>query len=46
MTTLRFVGRPFEGFERALQRQMDSFADAVDTDVTFERDHRPLPEIH
>jgi multiple sugar transport system substrate-binding protein len=46
MPTLRFVGRPFEGFERALQRQMDSFTDTVDRDVTFERDHRPLPEIH
>ncbi|WP_152043124.1 ABC transporter substrate-binding protein [Salinigranum salinum] len=46
MPTLRFVGRPFEGFERALQRQMDSFTETVDRDVTFERDHRPLPEIH
>lgn len=43
-TTLRFVGRPFEGFERALDRQMESFAE--DRDVEFERDHRPLPEIH
>jgi multiple sugar transport system substrate-binding protein len=43
-TTLRFVGRPFEGFERALDRQMDSFAETHD--VEFERDHRPLPEIH
>ncbi|MCU4975452.1 sugar ABC transporter substrate-binding protein [Halobacteria archaeon AArc-m2/3/4] len=46
MPTLRFIGRPFEGFERALQRQIDSFAEHVDDDVTFERDHRPLPEIH
>ncbi|WP_254278774.1 ABC transporter substrate-binding protein [Haloarcula marina] len=46
MPTLRLVGRPFEGFENALQRQMDSFAASVDADVTFERDHRPLPEIH
>jgi multiple sugar transport system substrate-binding protein len=46
MSTLRFVGRPFEGFEKALQRQMDSFVDEVDYDVKFERDHRPLPEIH
>ncbi|MFB6141167.1 MAG: sugar ABC transporter substrate-binding protein [Halosimplex sp.] len=43
-TTLRFVGRPFDGFERALDRQMESFAE--DRDVEFERDHRPLPEIH
>ncbi|MFH5801426.1 ABC transporter substrate-binding protein [Haladaptatus sp. CMAA 1911] len=46
MTTLRFVGRPFEGFERALQRQMDSFVEETGYDVEFERDHRPLPEIH
>lgn len=46
MPTLRFVGRPFEGFERALQRQMDSFVESVDTDVSFEREHRSLPEIH
>ncbi|MFC7020789.1 MULTISPECIES: ABC transporter substrate-binding protein [Haloarcula] len=46
MVTLRFVGRPFEGFEHALQRQMDSFTASVDADVTFEREHRPLPEIH
>jgi multiple sugar transport system substrate-binding protein len=43
-TTLRFVGRPFEGFERALDRQMESFAET--RDVEFERDHRPLPEMH
>jgi multiple sugar transport system substrate-binding protein len=43
-TTLRFVGRPFEGFERALDRQMDAFAET--RDVEFERDHQPLPEIH
>lgn len=46
MPTLRFVGRPFEGFERALERQMDSFAEQSDHDVEFVRDHRPLPEIH
>lgn len=46
MTTLRFVGRPFEGFEKALQRQMDSFVEETGYDVEFERDHRPLPEIH
>ncbi len=46
MPTLRFVGRPFEGFERALERQMDSFAEQRDEDVEFVRDHRPLPEIH
>ncbi|WP_135304967.1 ABC transporter substrate-binding protein [Haloarcula amylovorans] len=46
MPTLRLVGRPFEGFENALQRQMDSFTATADADVTFERDHRPLPEIH
>jgi len=46
MPTLRLVGRPFEGFERALERQMDSFVESVDEDVRFERDHRPLPEIH
>ena len=43
-TTLRFVGRPFEGFERALDRQMESFAET--RNVEFERDHRPLPEMH
>ncbi|AHG01948.1 hypothetical protein HALLA_01225 (plasmid) [Halostagnicola larsenii XH-48] len=46
MPTLRFVGRPFEGFERALERQMDSFVNQCDEDVEFVRDHRPLPEIH
>ncbi|MDS0276692.1 sugar ABC transporter substrate-binding protein [Halomicroarcula sp. S1AR25-4] len=46
MPTLRLVGRPFEGFENALKRQMDAFAETTDADVTFERDHRPLPEIH
>ena len=46
MPTLRFVGRPFDGFERALQQQMDSFVTQTATDVTFVRDHRPLPEIH
>ncbi|MFB6308981.1 MAG: sugar ABC transporter substrate-binding protein [Haloarculaceae archaeon] len=46
MPTLRFIGRPFEGFERALERQMASFREATDADVRFERDHRPLPEIH
>ncbi|NGM70504.1 sugar ABC transporter substrate-binding protein [Natronolimnobius sp. AArcel1] len=46
MPTLRFVGRPFEGFERALERQMDSFIEQADQDVEFVRDHRPLPEIH
>ncbi|MEY7851773.1 sugar ABC transporter substrate-binding protein [Natrarchaeobius sp. A-rgal3] len=46
MPTLRFVGRPFEGFERALERQMASFAEQSDRDVEFVRDHRPLPEIH
>lgn len=46
MPTLRFVGRPFEGFERALDRQMASFAEQAEADVEFERDHRPLPEIH
>ncbi|MFP8953477.1 ABC transporter substrate-binding protein [Natrialbaceae archaeon A-arb3/5] len=46
MPTLRFVGRPFEGFEQALQRQMDSFVEQTDEDVEFVRDHRPLPEIH
>jgi multiple sugar transport system substrate-binding protein len=46
MPTLRLVGRPFEGFETALQRQMDDFAASTDADVRFEREHRPLPEIH
>ncbi|MFB6136205.1 MAG: sugar ABC transporter substrate-binding protein [Halobacteriaceae archaeon] len=45
-TTLRFVGRPFEGFERALERQMDAFVEVTGRDVAFERDHRPLPELH
>jgi len=44
--TLRLLARPFDGFERALQRQMDAFAEATGADVTFERDHRPLPEIY
>jgi len=42
--TLRVLVRPFEGFERALQQQIDAFED--DHDVTVKRDHRPLPEIH
>lgn len=42
--TIRFVGRPFEGFERALDRQMAAFSE--ENDVEFVRDHRPLPEIH
>lgn len=46
MPTLRFVGRPFEGFERALQRQVASFNDQQNVDLELERDHRPLSEIH
>lgn len=46
MPTLRFVGRPFDGFERALQRQVESFNEHSDADLELERDHRPLPEIH
>lgn len=46
MPTLRFVGRPFDGFERALERQVASFNDHRDADLELVRDHRPLPEIH
>lgn len=46
MPTLRFVGRPFDGFERALERQVESFDEHYDVDLTLERDYRPLPEIH
>ncbi|MFB6298130.1 MAG: sugar ABC transporter substrate-binding protein [Salinirussus sp.] len=46
MTTLRLLARPFEGFETALERQAEAFADSVAEDVTVERVHRPLPEIH
>ncbi len=46
MPTLRFVGRPFDGFERALRRQVASFNEAHDVELELERDHRPLPEIH
>ncbi|MFB6120829.1 MAG: sugar ABC transporter substrate-binding protein [Halobacteriaceae archaeon] len=42
--TLRVLVRPFEGFERALDRQIDAFTE--DRDVAVEVDHRPLPEIH
>ncbi|WP_276272288.1 ABC transporter substrate-binding protein [Haloarcula litorea] len=45
-TTLRLLARPFDGFERALDRQIASFASATDAAVEVERDHRPLPEIH
>jgi len=44
--TLRLLARPFEGFERAFDRQIDAFRESVDEDVEIERDHRPLPEIH
>lgn len=43
---LRLLARPFEGFETALQRQIDTFTASLDRDVTIERVHRPLPEIH
>lgn len=46
MPTLRFVGRPFDGFEKALERQVESFNEKHVSDLTLERDHRPLPEIH
>jgi multiple sugar transport system substrate-binding protein len=46
MPTLRFVGRPFEGFERALQRQVESFNRTREDELELIRDHRPLPEIH
>lgn len=46
MTSLRFVGRPFDGFENALERQAASFNEAHDRTMELERDHRPLPEIH
>ena len=42
--SLTVLARPFEGFERALDRQIDSFT--ADRDVEIEREHRPLPEIH
>ncbi len=43
---LRLLARPFEGFEAALQRQIDAFVESTDDDVSIERVHRPLPEIH
>jgi len=46
MPTLRFVGRPFDGFEQALERQVASFEVHHDVSLDLERDHRPLPEIH
>ena len=46
MPTLRFVGRPFDGFETALERQVASFNDTHEQTLELERDHRPLPEIH
>lgn len=46
MPTLQFVGRPFDGFENALERQVASFNEAHDQNIELERDHRPLPEIH
>lgn len=46
MPTLRFVGRPFDGFENALQHQVESFNEHHEINLTLERDHRPLPEIH
>lgn len=45
-TTLRLLARPFEGFEVALDEQIESFVESVDEDVEVERVHRPLPEIH
>jgi multiple sugar transport system substrate-binding protein len=45
-TDLRLLARPFEGFETALQTQIDAFVESVDADVSIERVHRPLPEIH
>jgi multiple sugar transport system substrate-binding protein len=45
-TTLRLLARPFQGFEVALQEQIDSFTEATDTDVEIERVHKPLAEIH
>ncbi|WP_049904082.1 ABC transporter substrate-binding protein [Halococcus agarilyticus] len=45
-TTLRLLARPFDGFERALDRQIQSFKATSGADIEIERDHRPLPEIH
>jgi len=45
-TTLRLIARPYEGFENALEEQIESFTEDINEDVTIERDHRPLPEIH
>lgn len=45
-TDLRLLARPFEGFEAALETQIEAFTDAIDEDVSIERVHRPLPEIH
>lgn len=46
MPTLRFVGRPFDGFETALERQVASFNGTHDQTLELDRDHRPLPEIY
>lgn len=46
MPTLRFIGRPFDGFETALERQVASFNECHDRTLELDRDHRPLPEIH
>ncbi|MFB6138135.1 MAG: sugar ABC transporter substrate-binding protein [Halobacteriaceae archaeon] len=46
MPELTVLCRPFEGFERSLDRQIEHFEAQAEADVTVERVHRPLPEIH
>lgn len=43
---LRLLARPFEGFEAALEEQIEAFTQTTDEDVEIERVHKPLPEIH
>lgn len=44
--TLWLLARPFEGFETALEKQIEAYVDATTEDVDIKRVHKPLPEIH